>query len=446
MSMSSQRILTVSQLTGSIRGLLETHFPFVSVRGEISNLRRPYSGHIYFTLKDDRAQLRAVLFKMQQRYLEEEPRDGQQVICRGRLSVYEPRGEYQIIVDTLDFHGEGALQLAFERLKKKLAAEGLFAADRKRKPPPMPDHITLVTSPGGAAVHDFIRVARARLPGIRLAVYPVAVQGETAAAEMITALAEINRHLQTDVIVLCRGGGSLEDLYCFNDEDLARAIRASRIPVVSAVGHEVDVTIADLAADLRAPTPSAAAEILVPDGTALLEQVFRQRARLGHSIRTTLDRYRDRLRLLRHRLGTMPQPLDNLLLQLDQYALRLEHGIRELLAERKDSLQELAARLAETSPRTRLQLYGQQLDNLRSRLARASGLVVDRNRAALGRAAALLDAVSPLATLERGYAIVRKDSPRGKIIRSADQVQPGEDLRIILHRGQVRATVRETGN
>lgn len=247
--MNTKRIFSVSELTSSIKSMLEGRFPFISVAGEISNLRRPASGHLYFTLKDDRAQIKTVLFKTQQRYLEKTPRDGQMVVCQGRLTVYEPRGDYQLIVDAMDFHGAGALQLAFEQLKKKLAAEGLFDQEDKKPLPALPRHITLVTSPTGAAVHDFIRIAQSRYPQIRIAVFPVAVQGDAAAGEIQEAILEINNQMHTDIIVLCRGGGSIEDLWAFNDEQLAREIRYSNIPVVSAVGHEIDFTIADFAAD-----------------------------------------------------------------------------------------------------------------------------------------------------------------------------------------------------
>ena len=284
--MNNQKIFSVSELTGTIKRMLEGRFPFVHVAGEISNLRQPGSGHLYFTLKDDRAQIKAVLFKMQQRYLEKPPKNGQMVICRGRLSVYEPRGDYQLIVDALDLHGAGELQIAFEQLKRKLAEEGIFDQSVKKELPPLPRHITLVTSPTGAAVHDFIRIAQNRFPQARISVYPVAVQGDTAAKEIRQAIIDINDHLDTDIIVLCRGGGSIEDLWAFNDEQLARAIYASVVPVVSAVGHEVDVTIADFAADLRAPTPSGAAEMILPDSSGLADRIAGLARRISHSMQS----------------------------------------------------------------------------------------------------------------------------------------------------------------
>jgi len=439
--MDSRRILTVAELNGSIRTLLENRFPFISVAGEISNLHRPYSGHLYFTLKDANAQIKAVLFKTQQRYLPEPPKDGMQVVCRGRISVYEPRGEYQLIVDSVDFHGAGALQLAFEQLKSRLAAEGLFDEHRKRPPPSLPRHITLVTSPQGAAVHDFIRIATRRYPPIRIAVYPVAVQGERAAAEMIQALADINTGPATDVIVLCRGGGSIEDLWAFNDEQLARAIRSSRLPVVSAVGHEIDFTIADFAADLRAPTPSGAAELLVPDRSALQRRVENCRARLHRTMGNRIDRYRQRLLLARHHLEAMPHPLDRGMLQVDQLSLSLELSIKTRLAAKAQQLARAALRLEQRNPAHRLALHAQQLRSLQMRLAQAIGTLVQAKEEHFARATGVLQAVSPLATLARGYAIVRKIEGKRGVITAASQVKVNERLEVRLHYGALRCRV-----
>ncbi|MBW2328629.1 MAG: exodeoxyribonuclease VII large subunit, partial [Deltaproteobacteria bacterium] len=348
--MNNQKTFSVSELTTAIKSMLEGRFPFINVVGEISNLRQPGSGHLYFTLKDDRAQIKTVLFKMQQRYLEKQPCDGQMVVCRGRISVYEPRGDYQLIVDALDFHGAGALQLAFEQLKTKLAVEGLFDQADKKKLPPLPRHITLVTSPTGAAVHDFIRIARRRYPQVRISIYPVAVQGDTAAGEIREAIVAINSQVDTDIIVLCRGGGSIEDLWAFNNEQLARTIHDSTIPVVSAVGHEIDFTIADLAADLRAPTPSAAAEMLLPDSSILGDRIAELARRLRHSMQSRLDRYQDQLALYRQQLGGATQPLDTLMLRLDHLAGNMEHAMQDLLTTRQVRLNELESRLQQNNP------------------------------------------------------------------------------------------------
>lgn len=442
-AMDERRILSVSELNSSIRSLLEGRFPFVSVAGELSNLHKPYSGHCYFTLKDAGAQIKAVLFKLQQRYLERMPKDGDHVVCRGRISVYEPRGDYQLIVDAVDFHGAGALQQAFEQLKRKLAAEGLFDEHLKRSLPRFPTHITLVTSPQGAAVHDFIRIAARRCPMIRIAIYPVTVQGDQAAADMVQALAEINARVATDVIVLCRGGGSLEDLWAFNDEALARAIRASALPVVSAVGHEIDLTIADFAADLRAPTPSAAAELLTPDGEALRREIDRHGSRLRRILRNRIDRIEQRLRLTKHRLETMPHPLDRLLLRLDHLTGRMELALKTTLADQGRRLDQAGFALARRNPAHRLQLHDQHLKELHTRLAHAIRLHVQVKQEQFGRAAGVLHAVSPLATLARGYAIVRKNEGRKRIVTEAGQVETGETVAVTLHHGSLLCRVEQ---
>ncbi|MCI5141286.1 MAG: exodeoxyribonuclease VII large subunit, partial [Candidatus Electrothrix sp. ATG1] len=334
---TSQKIFSVSELTRSIKAMMEGRFSFISVAGEISGLRRPASGHMYFTLKDDQAQIKAVLFKMQQRYLQQQPKDGDMVVCLGRVSVYEPRGDYQLIIDSLDYHGEGALQLAFEQLKKQLAAEGLFDEELKKLIALLPEHLILVTSPSGAAVHDFIRIAQKRYPQVRISVYPAAVQGEQAAKELCQALSEINLQqkagrLTADAIILCRGGGSAEDLQAFNNEELAWEIHRSTIPVVSAVGHEIDFTIADLVADLRAPTPSGAAEMLLPDGQALREHLAGQARRLRRIMEEKLARYQERVVLYRQKLSGAAQPVDTLLLRLDHLAENMEHAMQANLA------------------------------------------------------------------------------------------------------------------
>jgi exodeoxyribonuclease VII large subunit len=443
-AMDEPRILSVSELNSSIRSLLEGRFPFVSVAGELSNLHKPYSGHCYFTLKDASSQIKAVLFKLQQRYLERMPKDGDHVVCRGRISVYEPRGDYQLIVDAVDFHGAGALQQAFEQLKRRLAAEGLFDEHLKRSLPRFPTHITLVTSPQGAAVHDFIRIAARRSPMTRIAVYPVTVQGDQAAASMVQALAEINARVATDVIVLCRGGGSLEDLWAFNDENLARAIRASALPVVSAVGHEIDLTIADFAADLRAPTPSAAAELLTPDGEALRREIARHGLRLQRVMDNRIDRIEQRLRLVRSRLETMPHPLDRLLLRLDHLAGRMELSLKTTLAEQTRRLDQAGFALARRNPAYRLQLHGQRLKELHTRMTHAIRLHIQARQEQFGRAAGVLNAVSPLATLARGYAIVRKAEGKKRIVTDAGQIGIGETVAVTLHRGELLCRVEQT--
>lgn len=441
--MDDNRILKVSELTANIRALLEGRYPFVRVAGEISNLSRPASGHLYFTLKDAQAQIRVVLFRMQRRYLAKEPSNGMEVVCLGRISVYEPRGEYQLIADTLDFRGAGSLQQAFETLKAKLATEGLFDQARKRPLPFLPGHITLITSPQGAALHDFLRVARRRFPGINIAIYPVAVQGEQAAATMVAALHQIRNEIETDVLVLCRGGGSSEDLWAYNDEELARAIRRGRVPVVSAVGHEIDFTIADFAADLRAPTPSTAAELLLPEQAALHKTVSMQAGRLVRLMEQKLSQAARHLHFARRQLLAMPHPVDSLLLQVDQLRNNLERGLLKRLDMRAQQVARLEQRLQACSPSLALARQGKALALVETRLLQAGENIVSGNEQRLHRALAVLQAVSPLATLTRGYAIARKKDRKNNIIRSTSQVVPGEALELLLAVGRLECRVEK---
>jgi exodeoxyribonuclease VII large subunit len=443
--MTNSRIFTVSEINASIRGLVEVQFPFVSIAGEISNLRRPLSGHCYFTLKDEQSQIRAVLFKLQHRYLSSSPADGQMVICRGRISVYEPRGEYQLIVDAIDFHGTGAMQLEFEKLKQKLAAEGLFAKEAKKALPFFPEHITVVTSPQGAAVHDFIRVARSRCPQTKIAVYPISVQGDAAAGEIVDAVTTINRHLATDIIVLCRGGGSIEDLWAFNEEKVARAIAGSAIPVVSAVGHEIDFTIADFTADLRAPTPSAAAEMILPETVALKKQVHQLLGRQARIVTSLLNRLQDRVAASRQRLATVRHPLDHLSMKLDHAAADFHRSFKTLLQAKQHELDRTVQKIHRYHPGSRLQFQRQKLHELHRRLLFTAKTNIDNRREALARAAGLLDAVSPLSTLARGYALAKASSPGGKIITDAGQVQVGSRIEVILYRGSLECRIEKTG-
>ena len=439
----TERIQTVSELTHSIRGLLETTYPFVTVTGEISNLRQPTSGHLYFTLKDSTAQIRAVLFKPQQRYLACAPADGLEVLCRGRLSVYEPRGEYQLIVDYLDTKGAGALRLAFEQLKTKLAAEGLFEPDRKKRLPFLPEKIALITSPQGAAVVDFLRMARSRFPGVAIEIHPVRVQGEEAAAEIAAAIDEANQRTTCEVVVLCRGGGSSEDLWAFNEEIVARAIARSTLPVVSAVGHEVDVTIADLVADVRAATPTAAAELVLPDGRLLKRKTAELTGRLLGAMRRHLAGHRHQVATSQRLLGDPTLMVAHLFLRLDHARDTLIRMTRHRLHRNRTTVAELLGRLLRTDPRQRL-----TNDRLRTRECRERiGLLIrhqlERKHGSLAQRAGRLDAVSPLAVLGRGYAVVR-DTASGTIIRSSGQTKTGDALQVTLHHGSLKCTVTAT--
>jgi len=436
------RIYTVAELTKSIKGLLETEFPFATVIGEISNLRRPYSGHLYFTIKDDEAQLKAVLFKQQQNYLSNLPTDGQQIICRGRISVYEPRGEYQLIVDFLQVRGEGPQQVLFEQLKKKLAGEGLFAPEHKKSLPLLPAKIALVTSPGGAALHDFLKIALARFPGMPIEILPVRVQSDEAANEIIAALSTLNERKSSDVIVICRGGGSLEDLWPFNNERLARAIHASEIPVVTGIGHEIDFTIADFVADLRAPTPSAAAEAVVPDIILLRDMLAGLKQRLQQRTVRMLADLNHRFRLQKRMLGDPRARLDHHLLHLDHSRAALIHAFTENLHRCGAQLNRLSARIKEQNPARQLMHNRLWLHEQVRQLMAMMALHLVRKRAALHTVVSVLTAVNPRAVLNRGYAIVR-GRPGSELIHASRQTAVGQAIEILLAEGRIGCEVTE---
>jgi len=441
----AQHVQTVTEITATIRAMLETELPFVSVIGEISNIRQPYSGHLYFTLKDTGAQLKAVLFKPQQRYLSVLPEDGMEVICRGRLSVYEPRGEYQLIVDFLDLKGSGALQILLEQLKKKLATEGLFDQAHKKKIPFLPERIAVVTSPQGAAVRDFLRIGLARYAGIPVTVYPVRVQGEGAAEEIIRAIRFINEHDRAEVIVLCRGGGSVEDLWAFNDEKLARAIHASQIPVVSAIGHETDFTIADFVADLRVATPTAAAEAVIPNKRMLSERIAEISSRLSSSLKRKISNGSSRVQASKRLLGDPSLALDHYRLATDHAITAMHHAITLRFHKISTGLSRLHHKVLSRNPDFLLRLRKQKFLELNRRLTLAMDKNLNRKEAALAQKAALLDSLSPLAILSRGYAIVRSTAS-GQIIRAAEQTTINERLRIKLHQGEIDCRVVDLEN
>lgn len=390
-SASAPRAWTVTELTTKIRGVLEPTFPQVWVQGEVSNYRPAASGHVYFSLKDQGASIAAASFGWGRRKSTFELKDGLQVLCRGKLSVYPPRGSYQLTVEQIEPLGAGALQAAFEQLKAKLGAEGLFDSRRKRPLPAYPTTIVVVTSPSGAAIQDMLNILARRAPHLRVLVIPALVQGEDAPRHLIRGLEAANRHSLGDIVVLARGGGSIEDLWCFNDEGLARAIVASRLPVISAVGHEIDFTIADFVADLRAPTPSAAAEIVS-----------------GHWV-DAIGRLRDS---------------DS----------RLRNAIVRDLRTRKIQLDHLSARLI--SPRDRLREQAQRCDELALRLERAMRTRLERGRAGLDRIGAQLDALSPLRVLERGYSIVKESGASGRVLRSVSQISSGQRIQVVFHDGE----------
>ena len=394
-----RQVFTVSQLTSQIKEILEESFVGIWLEGEISNFRRPSSGHMYFTLKDEATQISAVMFRSLNRDVRFEPKDGLSVIAFGRVSVYERRGEYQINVEYLEPKGVGALQLAYEQLKERLAQQGLFDAAHKKPIPLLPQRVGVITSPTGAAIRDILHVIHRRFANVEVILYPVQVQGETAAGEIARAIEEMNQWRKTEVLIIGRGGGSIEDLWAFNEEQVARAIFASRIPIISAVGHETDYTIADFVADVRAPTPSAAAEIVV----------------------SSKDQLRQRIDELAVRILSAVQ------LQLQRYATSLSH---------------LKGRLQVLTPQGMLKLQRQKLAFVSDRLERGSRVILQMKQEFFQRAVGKLGALSPLAVLERGFALCMI-LPSLRIVRDAEEVGVGDEVLVRLYQGRIRCQIKE---
>jgi exodeoxyribonuclease VII large subunit len=434
-------VYSVSRLNREVRVLLERGFGSLWLEAEISNFARPSSGHWYFSLKDAAAQVRCAMFRQRNMLCTFTAKDGQKVLVRARIGLYEPRGEYQLIVDHMEDAGLGALQRQFEELSAKLAAEGLFSADRKRPLPGLPRRIGIITSPTGAAVRDILHVLARRFPAAAILIYPVPVQGAQAAAEIVAALELAGRRAECDVLILARGGGSLEDLWAFNDERLARAIVASPIPVITGVGHEIDFTIADFAADARAPTPSAAAELVVPDAEEWLNSFVQSGTRLQRCMNRRLEEHRARLRWLMGR-AVLVSPAARLSAQaqkLDELEQSMVRAMRRRLQEHRERLRWLTGRAALMSPAKRLAQQLLRLENLNQRLVRGGRQVIHSRLEKLQPLIRTLKAVSPLATLERGYAIVSIEG--GEILRSAADAGPGTIIEARLAKGRIRAKV-----
>ena len=437
-------VYSVYELTRAIKLHLEREFLEVWVTGEISNLKQPSSGHLYFTLKDARSQLPVVMFRSSRRRLKFQPDDGMAVLARGHVTVYEPRGAYQLQVEWMEPRGKGALQAAFEQLKDKLEKEGLFAKERKKPLPLLPQRIGVVTSPTGAAVRDICRILHRRFPNLEVVLYPAQVQGDLAASEIAKGIQVLNRLGSFDALIVGRGGGSLEDLWPFNEEPVARAIAASKIPIISAVGHEVDFTIADFVADVRAPTPSAAAEMVVSRKDAFEERVSWLERRVGQATRqriNTLENQVDRLGThqvflaVRHSIEMAAQRLDDANYRAATMMERRLHAFHSHLdtASRRLEAFRIDRQIAEL--RTRLK-------HLDSRLTTAQKAYLALAHQKLGRSSAQIEALSPLGVLGRGYSLAWDE--KGILLRDASKVQPGDPLRLILHRGELDCRVERT--
>jgi exodeoxyribonuclease VII large subunit len=439
-----RRIWAVRELVNQVREVVEQEYGDIWVEGEISNLRPAPSGHVYFTLKDADAQLPIVLFRRQAMLLRFRPEDGLHVLVRGRVSVYEQRGQLQLVAETMEPVGAGSLQLAFEQLKERLKAEGLFDAERKKPLPLFPQTVGIVTSPTGAVIRDFLNVAGRRHSGLNVLVYPVSVQGESAPAEIEAALADLNASQLVDLIVLARGGGSLEDLAAFNSERVARAIAASRLPVVSAVGHETDFTIADFAADLRAPTPSAAAELITEAQHKIAEHLATQSHRLERAARFQLLQARQLLTRLpvsraESRVTTLLHRLDQ---RLDDANQRLDAALAARVRLRHNRVAELAAAVLRHDPRQHLAQARGHLSEMRARLDRCLERLLESSAASLNALDARLHSLSPLSVLDRGYALVL--SSGGEVIRSAAQLAAGDCVTTRLADGSFVSRVEST--
>lgn len=446
-NIEKETLLTVSQLTRSIKTILEGNYRFVKLTGEISNLKTPYSGHSYFTLKDDSAQIRAVLFKQQKRFVELVLQDGQQVICFGRVTVYEPRGEYQVILDSVELSGTGQLQIEFERLKRKLSEMGYFNADKKKSVPPYPRKIVVITSPTGAAVQDFLKIVEKRQFPVHIQILPVRVQGNEAAIEIAEAIETANSLPDIDIIVLCRGGGSLEDMWAFNEEVVASAIYRSEVVVVTGIGHEVDFTIADLCCDYRFPTPTAVAESIIPDTAGITRRIDFHVHTLTSLIERKIEGLSRQLRQNIRLLGNLEDVFSSAGYRLQLSKSYMFQAMEKNITARERRLQLCTGRLQAQAPTTRVALQEKHIQILKNALCSQLERIIQRKQELLARQAAWLNGVSPLATLGRGYSIVRKFDPTEggyQVITDSATTKKGEELNILLHKGEIDCVVRKT--
>lgn len=437
-----RKVYTVSELNAVIKSLLEERFPFVWIVGEISNFKIPLSGHYYFTLKDEASQINAVMFRGQHRQLKFEPEDGMRVTGMGRLSVYEPRGSYQIIMEYLEPSGIGGLQIAFEKLKARLAAEGLFDQQHKKPIPFLPHKIALITSPSGAVIHDMLKIIDRRFSNMQIEVFPVKVQGTGAEDEIVDALQMVNSRAGVDVAILARGGGSLEDLQAFNSESVARAVFACRIPIIAAIGHETDYTIADFVADLRAPTPSAAAELSVPLKNELLQLVNDISDRLKYRMRNFVDRLRQTVTDISRRLVDPRRRIQDRRLQVDDFASRLNRRMLILLNRKKEQLDWWSGRFVKNSPIIRIHNLNQTIEQYGYKLLKTFNIIKISKLTRFRELVARLETLNPIAILERGYSITRT-IPDLKVVVDPKSVSINQNLQVLVAKGTLTCRVKD---
>ncbi|MEQ1886650.1 MAG: exodeoxyribonuclease VII large subunit [Bryobacteraceae bacterium] len=430
--------ISVSELTTAMRGLFTEYFQDIWVAGEISGVKLAASGHYYFTLKDESAQLRCVCYKMTARFLKFRPQDGVAVLARGRVDLYEARGEVQLIVEAIEPQGHGALQLAFEQLKKKLEAEGLFSSERKRKLPELPERIGIVTSPTGAVIQDMLHVLERRCPGRHIRLYPAQVQGEGAAEQIASGVEFFSESGWAEVVIIARGGGSLEDLWAFNEERVARAIAACSVPVISAVGHETDFTIADFVADLRAPTPSAAAEIVIATRESLVDRMNIADHKLLQSTRLKIALLARALHGVAIDRARLHQAIGKHMQRVDDLDYRMREQWRAAFTARNRALDSTTAKIASLDVRLRLAAMRRKLQVCDSAVSQLMRLQLNAAKAELTPLEAHLKQLSPLAILERGYALVERD---GNLVKSPEDAPVGSEIRIRLAKGEVAARV-----
>lgn len=435
------QVLSVSDINKLIRENLESKYSLIWLKGEISNFKAHTSGHFYFSLKDSKAQISAVMFRGFNQRLRFRPQDGTEVVVRGKITVYEPRGNYQLFCELMEPVGAGALQMAFEQLKKKLHMEGLFEPSRKRAIPPLPKHVAVVTSPTGAAIRDILNVLHRRFKGLRVTVVPALVQGEQATDSIVQAISLAQKLTDVDVMIVGRGGGSIEDMWAFNTEPVARAIAASRVPIISAVGHEIDFTIADFVADLRAPTPSAAAELVVRSGGELSENLNQLFARLKNLMLQHLKIKAQSVNHMNRQLVDPRRRVLDMVQRLDELKGRLENAVGRWIADGRMHVNVLVGRLG--SPKDTLKVKTERLKYVTGRLQLGVQARILAKKNKLGLAAGMMDSLSPLKVVERGYAIVSEATQGQSVVRSLGQLQVGQMVNVKISDGEFTAEVKK---